>query len=166
MLKTFSFRAKSEQDTERLGQALAQAMPDGVVALDGPLGAGKTRLVQAVAAARGIDRAAVVSPTFVLMHEYLGPRPVYHLDVYRLRDDDEFLQLGAEEHYGPPNLVFIEWAGRFERCMPRDRLDIAISVFGDQDREFNFVAHGAAACSALEQVQHFLTLPPTAPPTT
>ena len=99
--------------------ALAEALPYGVVALDGPLGAGKTRLVQAVAAACGVDRRDVVSPTFVLMHEYHGDRPIYHIDVYRLRDDDEFLQLGVDEHFGPPNLVLIEWAGRMERCMPQ-----------------------------------------------
>jgi tRNA threonylcarbamoyladenosine biosynthesis protein TsaE len=149
MLATFSFRAHGEADTERLGQALAEALPFGVVALDGPLGAGKTRLVQAVAAACGVDRRDVVSPTFVLMHEYQGTRSIYHIDVYRLRDDDEFLQLGADEHFGHPNLVFIEWAGRFERCLPPERLEIAISVVSDHEREFNFVAHGPLPTAAL-----------------
>ncbi len=154
MAIVYSFRAQNVQDTDRLGSALARALPHGVVALDGPLGAGKTRLVQAVAAACGVDRREVVSPTFVLMHEYQGTRPIYHIDAYRLRDDDEFMQLGADEHFGPPNLVFIEWAGRIERCMPPDRLEIAISVLSDQQREFNFVAHGQAheqALGALKQ---------------
>ncbi len=149
MAIVYSFRAESEQDTERLGVALAAALPHGVVALDGPLGAGKTRLVQAVAVACGVDRTEVVSPTFVLMHEYQGTRPIYHVDAYRLRDDDEFLQLGVDEHFGPPNLVLIEWAGRFERCMPPERLDVAISVLGDNLREFNFVAHGAVPEQSL-----------------
>jgi tRNA threonylcarbamoyladenosine biosynthesis protein TsaE len=160
MLATYSFRSKNEQDTERLGRALAEALPFGVVALDGPLGAGKTRLVQAVAAACGVDRREVVSPTFVLMHEYQGTRPIYHLDAYRLRDDDEFLQLGADEHFGPPNLVFIEWAGRIERCMPRERLEIAISVLFDQEREFNFVAHGPLPVAALEILRDKLKAAP------
>ena len=94
-----------------------------VIALTGPLGAGKTRLVQAVAVASGVDRREVVSPTFVLVHEYHGSRPIYHLDAYRLRDDDEFLELGADEYFGPPNLVFIEWADRVRRCLPPERID-------------------------------------------
>src|SRR5689334_4089876 len=106
-----------EADTERLGRALAEAIGDAVVALDGPLGAGKTRLVQSMAAFCGVDRADVVSPTFVLIHEYRGSRPIYHIDAYRLRDDDEFLQLGVDEYFLPPNLVLIEWASRVARCL-------------------------------------------------
>ena len=159
MLATYSFRAQNELDTERLGCALAEALPFGVVALDGPLGAGKTRFVQAVAAACGVDRREVVSPTFVLMHEYQGTRPIYHIDAYRLRDDDEFMQLGADEHFGPPNLVFIEWAGRIERCLPRERLEIAISVVSDQEREFNFVAHGPLPAAAITILKDLLARP-------
>ncbi len=153
---TYSFHAENMQDTERLGAALAAAFPHGVIALDGPLGAGKTRLVQAISAACGVERAGVVSPTFVLMHEYHGDRPIYHVDCYRLRDDDEFNQLGVDEHFGPPNLVLIEWAGRMERCMPSDRLDVAISVLGDQVREFNFVAHGEEAITRLAELKRRL----------
>lgn len=160
MLATFSFRSKSLEDTDRLGAALAAALPYGVIALDGPLGAGKTRLVQSVAAACGVDRREVVSPTFVLMHEYRGERSIYHVDAYRVRDDDEFQQLGVDEHFGPPNLVFIEWAGRVERCMPSERLEIAISVISDSEREFNFVAHGAVPAAALETLKSQLGQPP------
>lgn len=156
MSLTFSFRAHNMQDTDRLGTALAAAVPDGVIALDGPLGAGKTRLVQAIAAACGVNRAEVVSPTFVLMHEYHGDRPIYHVDCYRLRDDDEFNQLGVDEHFGPPNLVLIEWAGRMERCMPSDRLDVAISPMGGEVREFNFVAHGAQMTARLAELRRAL----------
>ena len=99
-----------------------------MVALSGPLGAGKTRLVQAIAAACGVDRREVVSPTFVLVHEYRGRQPIYHVDAYRLRDDDEFLQLGVDESFGPPNLVFIEWAERVADCLPEERLEITIRV--------------------------------------
>jgi tRNA threonylcarbamoyladenosine biosynthesis protein TsaE len=156
MLATYSFRAKSLDETDRLGAALAAALPYGVIALDGPLGAGKTRLVQAVAAACGVDRREVVSPTFVLMHEYHGERSIYHVDAYRIRDDDEFDQLGVDEHFGSPNLVFIEWAGRIERCLPSERLEIAISVISDSEREFNFVAHGAVPSAAIETLKSTL----------
>ena len=72
------FDAASEADTDRLGAALAELLPAGtVVALTGTLGAGKTRLVQAVAAASGIDRLQVTSPTFVLCQTYRGRRTIH-----------------------------------------------------------------------------------------
>jgi tRNA threonylcarbamoyladenosine biosynthesis protein TsaE len=149
----FNFQAADERDTERLGRALADVLPGGsVVALQGPLGAGKTRLVQAIAAACGVDRRAVVSPTFVLVHEYHGDRPIYHLDAYRLRDEDEFLQLGAHEHFGPPNLVLVEWADRVEGCLPAERITIAISVLEGEARQFEITGHGPRAASAIAQL--------------
>jgi tRNA threonylcarbamoyladenosine biosynthesis protein TsaE len=153
MRASFTFLAADEADTERLGRALAEALPHGVVALDGVLGAGKTRLVQAAAAAAGVDRRDVVSPTFVLVHEYRGARPIYHIDAYRLGDDDEFLALGADEYFGPPNLVFVEWAGRVERCLPRDRIEVAIRVVSDRAREFTIVGHGAEPAAAVERLR-------------
>src|SRR5213078_3989368 len=84
-MQAYAYHSASLADTDRLGSALADALPDGaVVALCGTLGAGKTRLVQALAAACGIDRSEVVSPTFVLCHEHSGSRTLYHFDVYRL----------------------------------------------------------------------------------
>ena len=128
---------KNEQDTERLGAALADVLPpQTVVALVGTLGAGKTRLVQAVAEACGIDRRQVVSPTFVLVQEYHGRRSVYHLDAYRLRDEDEFEQLGPEEYFESDGITLVEWADRVEACLPPDRLDVRIEVTGEHSRRF------------------------------
>ena len=150
----FTFSAADEADTERLGQALAKVLGDGsIVALQGPLGAGKTRLVQAIATACDVDRREVVSPTFVLVHEYHGSRTIYHLDAYRLRDEDEFLQLGAHEYFGPPNLVFIEWAERVARCLPEDRIEIVITTLPDEARQFEIVGHGAQSAAAVEQLK-------------
>jgi tRNA threonylcarbamoyladenosine biosynthesis protein TsaE len=154
----FSFSAHSEADTERLGRALAAHLPPGsVVGLDGPLGAGKTRLVQAIVTALGVDRAAVVSPTFVLVHEYHGQRAIYHLDAYRLRDDDEFLQLGADEYFCPPNLVLIEWAERIASCLPLERLTITIHAAPGEQRQFNLLARGAKYQPIIERLRHELS---------
>src|SRR5712691_11376053 len=99
-MASFVFNAQHLADTSRLGAALAEALPGGsVVALSGTLGAGKTHLVQAVAGAAGVDPRDVTSPTFVLINEYRGRRPVYHFDAYRIQDDDEFLQLGPDEYF-------------------------------------------------------------------
>lgn len=157
MQASFTFLAEDEADTERLGGALAAAAPQGVVALTGPLGAGKTRLVQAVAAALGVDRRDVVSPTFVLVHEYKARQPIYHIDTYRLNDDDEFLALGADEYFDAPNLVFVEWADRVERCLPAERIDVAIRVVSDRNREFTIIGRGAEAAAAVERVKALMT---------
>jgi tRNA threonylcarbamoyladenosine biosynthesis protein TsaE len=113
------------------------------VALCGTLGAGKTRLVQAVAEALGVERRNVVSPTFVLVQEHHGRRHIYHIDAYRLRDEDEFLALGPEEFFESDALVFVEWADRIERCLPNSRVEIRIEVTGPQSRRFTVVPVGA-----------------------
>jgi tRNA threonylcarbamoyladenosine biosynthesis protein TsaE len=142
-MRHFTYDAPNLEATERLGRALAEVLPPGTtVALCGTLGAGKTRLVQAIAAACGVPREEVVSPTFVLCHEYHGTRDIYHLDAYRLRDDDEFLELGPEEYFASPGLTLIEWADRVIDCLPRERIEIRIEVTGPEARRFSVTAIG------------------------
>ena len=147
--------AASESATAALGAALADTLPSGsVVALSGTLGAGKTHLVQAVAQASGVDVGTVVSPTFVLIHEYTtGRRPINHLDVYRLRDDDEFLELGPDEYFEGPGLTFVEWAEKVERCLPQQYLKIGIEVTGATSRRFTIEAIGARYQPVVERLR-------------
>ena len=106
-------------------RGVAQLLPEGtVVAMYGTLGAGKTRLVQAMAEALGIDRRQVVSPTFVLIQEYHGQKTIYHIDAYRLRGEEEFLALGPDEYFESPGLALVEWADRVSACLPRERIDV------------------------------------------
>jgi tRNA threonylcarbamoyladenosine biosynthesis protein TsaE len=134
--KMFTFVANDERDTEQFGRALANVLPPGtVIGLIGPLGAGKTRLVQAVATAIGVPAGRVTSPTFVLVNEYVGGRvPVYHFDTYRLKDDDEFLNLGPDEYFDSSGITFVEWADRVTTLLPEDRLEIALEVTGELQR--------------------------------
>lgn len=159
MSYSITLEGRDEAFTERIGDTLAQLLPDGgVIALDGVLGAGKTRLVQAVASAMGVNRLDVVSPTFVLVHEYrTGSRPIIHIDAYRIADDDEFLQLGPDEYFEPPNLVLIEWASRVARCLPRERLEIDIAVGDDQARTFNVTGRGERYAKVVRQLESMLT---------
>ena len=139
----FVYRATSLDDTDRLGSVLAAAVPDGTtIALCGTLGSGKTRLVQSIAAACGICREHVVSPTFVLCQEYHGSRDLYHLDVYRLADDREFWELGPEEYFESSGLTLIEWADRVESCLPESRLTVEIEVLSELVRDFKISAMG------------------------
>jgi tRNA threonylcarbamoyladenosine biosynthesis protein TsaE len=138
----FRYLSRSEADTEKLGHLLAQVLcPSTVVGLVGTLGAGKTRLVQAIAAGLGVARDVVTSPTFVLVNEYPGGRvPVYHFDTYRIRDRDEFCELGPEEYFQSSGITLVEWAERFADCLPADRLTITIVAAGPTVREFRVAA--------------------------
>ncbi len=152
-MQHFSINAPDEQATVRLGHALAETLPAGTtVALIGTLGAGKTRLVQAIAAAVGIEAGTAVSPTFVLVQEYSGARPIVHVDAYRLRDEDEFLALGAEEYLASPAITIIEWADRVAGCLPREHLRIEISETGETSRRFDFKATGPGLEAALDRL--------------
>jgi tRNA threonylcarbamoyladenosine biosynthesis protein TsaE len=152
----WSFIVEDEVATERLGALLAQWLPDGaVVSLNGTLGAGKTRLVQALAEAAGADRRAVVSPTFTLCHAYQGRRVVHHLDAYRLRDSDEFLALGPEEFLDGPGLTLIEWGEKVDDALPRRRWIVQIDVLDEHRRRFTISvprSRDAAGIAALRQL--------------
>jgi tRNA threonylcarbamoyladenosine biosynthesis protein TsaE len=148
-----TFTANTEADTDRLSAALAAALPPGtVIALIGTLGAGKTRLVQAVAAALGVPRENVTSPTFVLVNEYKSGRmPIYHFDTYRLKDDDEFLNLGPDEYFDSNGLTFVEWADRVSALLPADRLEIMIEVTGDTQRRITIDSASSLIEEAIAQ---------------
>src|SRR6188472_3272385 len=121
--------------TEAFGRRLgALLFPGAVVALVGPLGAGKTHLTRAIA--EGLDvknPAAVNSPTFVLIQEYLARLPVYHFDAYRLSGSREFAELGAYEYFRGDGVCIVEWADKVEATLPADHLRIEIEIV-DADR--------------------------------
>jgi tRNA threonylcarbamoyladenosine biosynthesis protein TsaE len=142
-MNRFQFLSQSLADTDRLGQALAEVLPERTtISLCGTLGAGKTRLVQAIAAACGVPRDLIVSPTFVLCQEYSGTRTIYHLDAYRLPNSQEFLQLGPEEYFQSSALTIIEWGDRVSDCLPEERIEIRIEVDDSDERHFEINAIG------------------------
>jgi len=148
-----TYTAADESATAALGAALAEVLPGGsTVALCGTLGAGKTRLVQAIAEALGVERRTVVSPTFVLIQEYAGRRMIYHIDAYRLKDIDEFLALGPEEYFESDGLVLIEWADRVVEGLPEEYLQIEITVTGESERKFEISAHGEKYFQVIERL--------------
>ena len=151
--RTFTYRAENEDRTAVLGRALAEVLPPGsLVALHGTLGAGKTRLVQALAAGLGIAPGEVTSPTFVLAQEYEGRCMLYHLDAYRLKDAAEAEGLGIEDYFSPTAITCIEWAERIESALPVERLDVFIEIEPDGARRFELSARGTALQTALARL--------------
>jgi tRNA threonylcarbamoyladenosine biosynthesis protein TsaE len=144
MNATLKLDVTDESETDVLGHCLAEILPAGaVVALIGPLGAGKTRLVRSICSAAGVEDGVVASPTFVLVHEYEGRLPIYHFDAYRLRNQQEFQALGPDEYFSSEGWSFVEWADRVRDCLPAGRLEIQIQPTGEQTRSFQFHATGA-----------------------
>ncbi len=152
-MRQLAFETLDEAGTERLGRALGACLPEtAAVALIGTLGAGKTRLVQAIAAACGLDALRVTSPTFVLCQTYQGTRTLHHVDAYRIRDLDEFLELGIDEYFEGPGITLIEWAERIAACLPDDYLEIQIHITGPQTRTFQLLAHGPQSAAVLDRL--------------
>ncbi len=132
-------RTRSGAGTMALGATLAEMlMPTPrLVVLRGEVGAGKTTLVKGIAEALGAaTEEDVTSPTFTLVHEYVGSKVhVFHLDLYRLETEEQIAVLGLEEMAAQENaLVLVEWGDRFESVVARATAEIAIGQ-GENEME-------------------------------
>jgi tRNA threonylcarbamoyladenosine biosynthesis protein TsaE len=130
--------------TEVLGRRLAGLLfPGSVVALIGPLGAGKTCFVRTVAEGLGIvDSRLVSSPTFVLIQEYQARLPIYHFDAYRLSGFEAFLDLGPHEYFEGKGVCLVEWADRVDACLPAEHLRMILQMTGEMSRRLIMEGRG------------------------
>jgi tRNA threonylcarbamoyladenosine biosynthesis protein TsaE len=142
----------SAAETGRLGQRLAQPLRGGdVIALSGELGSGKTTFTQGLARGLGV-RAAVTSPTFVLINRYPAPdgRVLQHADCYRLANAPlEMWDIGLTDLYEGDDIVVIEWADRIPGLLPDEYLEIAFAYLDENRRRLLFVAHGERPAELL-----------------
>jgi tRNA threonylcarbamoyladenosine biosynthesis protein TsaE len=142
-----SWTSRSEQETELIGGAIVVHLPaEGVIHLSGDLGAGKTTLVRAMAAALGADPEEVASPTYAILHEY--PRrsapPILHLDCYRLSDDPrEWEEIGLAETLSGPGLKFVEWPKEALSRYAAPAAVIEIAIGEEDEREVTFTSGNA-----------------------
>jgi tRNA threonylcarbamoyladenosine biosynthesis protein TsaE len=125
----------SPEETDAAGECLGATLgPGDVVALTGPLGAGKTVFVQGLVRALGVTSGAT-SPTFVLVNEYRGRLPVHHVDAYRTASLAELLDLGLEEMMDGEGVTLVEWAEKLEPLLPPRAVRVHIDGVGDEPRE-------------------------------
>jgi tRNA threonylcarbamoyladenosine biosynthesis protein TsaE len=125
-----TLRADSADATHALGAAIAPLLePGDVVSLSGPLGAGKTRLVQGLAAGLGVQ-GRVTSPTFVLVRRHAGRLPLLHCDAYRLERTGDLAALD-DDLLAPDVVTCVEWGDAVASALPDERLDVALAPLAD-----------------------------------
>ena len=142
------FRTRSVAGTIALGETIAEMlMPTPrMVVLRGEVGAGKTTLVKGIAEALGAAvEEDVTSPTFTLVHEYVGPKVhVFHLDLYRLETEEQIAVLGLEEMSSQANaLVLVEWGERFASVVDAATAEIAMGQGEVEDERLLLVRWGS-----------------------
>ena len=124
------FKTESPTETQALGEKLGKTLKQGdVIALIGDLGTGKTCLTQGIARGVGIAPDEVVnSPSYILINEYNGAMPIYHIDLYRLENSAEIAELGLSEYMDGDGICIIEWAERIADTLPDTCIKIHITL--------------------------------------
>ena len=139
------FTTHSPEETQELGFRIGkQLKPGSVVALIGDLGAGKTCLTQGIARGVGIDENQYVnSPSYILINEYTGPCPIYHIDLYRIRSAFELEDLGLEEYIYGRGICVIEWAERMLEYLPESYVRVVLSHQTENTRTIEISSIGS-----------------------
>ena len=136
----YKFTSKSVEDTLTLAENIeSEKFPGMVICLNGELGSGKTVFVKGFAASLGIEDN-ITSPTFTIVKEYMsGEMPLYHMDVYRINDNEE---IGIEDYLTQDGVCIIEWAELILDRLPDERLDINFRIVDENTRILVFIPHG------------------------
>ncbi len=135
--KGFGMLTNSASETMLIGEKLAKGLkPGDIIALSGDLGSGKTTFTKGIGKGLGVkDSKRINSPTFVLIKEYSGKIPLYHLDLYRLDALKEIENLAVEEYIYGTGVTVIEWAEKIKCLLPEKRILVKFKVKGDTKRE-------------------------------
>jgi tRNA threonylcarbamoyladenosine biosynthesis protein TsaE len=138
--------------TTALGHALANAARAGdLICLWGDLGAGKTHLAKAIGAGLGITDT-IASPSFVLMAEYAGRLPLFHIDLYRLADASDAFAGGLIDDRQGTGLTVVEWPDRMAGVLPAARVDVVIDGAGEAPRDITIRAGRPELVRYLEAI--------------
>ena len=130
----YKFTTYCERDTIELAQNFeSEKFPNMIICLDGELGSGKTIFTKGIANALGINET-ITSPTFTIIKEYDGELPLYHMDVYRINENDG--DIGIEDYFYNNGITIIEWSELIEDILPLERLSITIKIVDENTRVF------------------------------
>jgi tRNA threonylcarbamoyladenosine biosynthesis protein TsaE len=155
LLAAVEWQTSTPIETGQLASHLGALLQGGeVIALEGQLGAGKTHFVKGLAEGLG-SHDHVTSPTFNLIHEYLGGRlPLYHFDVYRLDSPAELEGLGYEEYFYGQGVTAIEWSDIIKAYLPADYLHVEFKVSEDgQSRFIKLTPYGTVMVQLVKKLK-------------
>jgi tRNA threonylcarbamoyladenosine biosynthesis protein TsaE len=133
--------SRSPEETQQLGRIIGEAAQSGdIILLSGPLGAGKTCLTQGIARGLGIKEGSA-SPSYVLLREFMGRLPLYHMDLYRL-EFNEINELGLDDYLYGHGVCVIEWAEKGMPLMPAEHLLLNLAYNGESKRSIDIIPNG------------------------
>jgi tRNA threonylcarbamoyladenosine biosynthesis protein TsaE len=147
-------KSHSPEQTQKLGIELGRLAQEGdVFLLTGNLGSGKTCLTQGIAWGLGVKEYAF-SPSFVLIREYYGRLPLYHMDFYRLDNIEEIIDLALDEYVYGKGICVIEWAEKGTDALPEDHLQVSLEYIPDTetDRLIAIQAHGGRYMKLIQSL--------------
>ncbi len=148
-------RTERALETVRIGKTIGSLLlPGDVVGLVGELGAGKTQFIKGLAAGVGVENSAYLSsPSFTLIHEYLGKTPFYHIDLYRLEREQEAEELGLEEYFHGRGVTAIEWADKIPSLLPEECLLVSMAYVDKDVRSLEIAGKGKRYLNLVDQIQ-------------
>ena len=154
--KRFSLITRGPTATRELGQRIGQQIKAGsVIALIGELGCGKTCFTKGVCAGLGIPRRQVNSPTFAFVNEYQGRLLVLHLDLYRIDDVSDGLDVGIMDYLAraEEGVAIVEWADKVLALLPDDRMVVQFDVLSPRKRQLRLTARGKRFGKVIRELE-------------
>lgn len=154
-MNRYAFLSNSPADTSGLGKRIGERLEAGsVIALIGELGCGKTLLTRGICAGLGVPLRQVNSPTFILVNEYQGRLPVFHMDLYRLGEIAEGFEMGILDYLARTStgVMVVEWAEKVLPLLPKDYLEVQFQVLSTRKRRIDFSACGDRFRNLLKEL--------------
>ena len=152
-MKSLEIVSNSAEQTRKIGMKLGKLAASGdVILLVGSLGAGKTCLTQGIAHGLGIHEYTA-SPSFVLVREYRGKLPLYHIDLYRLDKIEEVTQLGLDDYLYGNGVCVVEWADKGLSVLPEEHLLIEMQIVSPMKRKLSFMPKGTRYLEIISKLK-------------
>jgi tRNA threonylcarbamoyladenosine biosynthesis protein TsaE len=128
---------KSSEETIELGRKIGEVLkPGDILGFYGELGSGKTTMIKGIAMGLGVKEENLVkSPSFIMINEYKGRFPIYHIDLYRIKNTGEILSIGLDDYLYSDGVCLIEWAEKAEGDLPENLIKVELEVVKPEERK-------------------------------
>jgi len=141
--KNSIYESGSPAETESIGEQIAEILKvRDMICFTGVLGAGKTCLIKGIGIGLGIPGDEIKSPSFTLVNEYNGRLPLFHFDLYRMKDISELYHIGWHDYLLRDGIVVVEWGEKADGYLPGNRIDIKMEILSEKGRRINIFFQG------------------------